>query len=130
MHSGSLPIWIGLLIVGRDLALVLASTYYRYISLPPPKTVRRYFDLTIPSVEVNPSLISKINTFLQLGLMTMSLAGSVFEFSGSMCMTVLQYIFIFIFRSVVGVTTVWSGIHYVVGRNAFRFLYKNNNKNI
>ncbi|KAL8729035.1 MAG: hypothetical protein Q9181_005146 [Wetmoreana brouardii] len=62
--KGAMP----LLILGRDVSLSLAAIYYRYISLPPPKTLARYWDFSLPSAEVHPTQISKINTALQLGL--------------------------------------------------------------
>ena len=50
------------------MALAISAIYYRWISLPPPKTFRRYWDFSLPSAEVRPTLISKYNTALQLGL--------------------------------------------------------------
>lgn len=59
---------LAVLILGRDILLSLAAIYYRYISLPPPKTLARYWDFSLPSAEVHPTGISKVNTALQLGL--------------------------------------------------------------
>ncbi|CAG8669022.1 14198_t:CDS:2, partial [Dentiscutata heterogama] len=73
-----LPIPVATIILGRDFCLILASFYYRYISLPSPKTLSRYFDISIPSAEVRPTLISKVNTALQLVLMGTTLASPVF----------------------------------------------------
>ena len=47
----------------------MSALYYRYISLPEPKTFARYWDFSLPSAEVRPTFISKVNTFLQLGLL-------------------------------------------------------------
>ncbi len=49
--------------------MAISAIYYRWISLPPPKTFARYWDFSLPSAEVRPTLISKYNTVLQLGLM-------------------------------------------------------------
>ena len=57
---------LAVLILGRDVILGLAAIYYRYISLPPPKTLARYWDFSLPSAEVRPTAISKVNTALQL----------------------------------------------------------------
>lgn len=73
------------IIVGRDLLLSLSAFYIRYTSLPHPvciplylvshalnslkKTFRRYWDFSIPSAEVHPTIISKVNTALQLLLL-------------------------------------------------------------
>lgn len=61
--------WLAVIILGRDVALGIAAIYYRWISLPPPKTFVRYWDFSLPSAEVHPTTISKYNTFLQLALM-------------------------------------------------------------
>jgi cardiolipin synthase len=62
-------VWLAVIILGRDVALAISAIYYRWISLPPPKTFARYWDFSLPSAEVRPTTISKYNTALQLGLM-------------------------------------------------------------
>ena len=75
------------IIVGRDMLLSLSAFYIRYTSLPHPvgyitflalvscalraleKTFQRYWDFSIPSAEVRPTTISKVNTALQLLLL-------------------------------------------------------------
>ena len=66
--------YLAVLILGRDGLLGLAALYYRYVSLPPPKTAARYWDFSLPSVEVRPTTVSKANTALQLGLIGATLA--------------------------------------------------------
>jgi len=61
-------VWLAAIILGRDIALAITAIYYRYISLPPPKTFARYWDFSLPSAEVHPTTISKYNTALQLAL--------------------------------------------------------------
>ncbi|KAL8708737.1 MAG: hypothetical protein Q9220_006463 [cf. Caloplaca sp. 1 TL-2023] len=78
--QGAMPLPLAVLILGRDILLSLAAIYYRYISLPPPKTLARYWDFSLPSAEVHPTGISKVNTALQLGLIgwtmgTMAIGG-------------------------------------------------------
>jgi cardiolipin synthase len=79
------PVPLATIIVGRDLLLSLSAFYIRYTSLPHPvsipqsllshglntlkKTFRRYWDFSIPSAEVRPTAISKVNTALQLLLL-------------------------------------------------------------
>ncbi|KAF1839086.1 cardiolipin synthetase [Decorospora gaudefroyi] len=67
--NGSLPMPLAALILGRDVSLALSAFYYRYASLPAPKTMARYWDFSLPSAEVHPTTISKLNTFLQLSLL-------------------------------------------------------------
>jgi cardiolipin synthase len=57
-----------LLIIGRDVALIISAFLIRYRSLPEPKTFSRYWDPRLPSAKVEPTQISKYNTFLQLVL--------------------------------------------------------------
>ncbi|CAB5182477.1 uncharacterized protein OCT59_020395 [Rhizophagus irregularis] len=109
-----LPVPIAAVILGRDIGLILSSFYYRYISLPPPKTIGRYFDISIPSAEVRPTLISKVNTALQLALMGITLASPVFGWTHAKTLTVLQY-------TVAG-TTMWSGLSYIFSKDAVRIL--------
>lgn len=66
------------MILGRDALLGLVALYYRYISLPGPKTFARYWDFSLPSAEVHPTGISKVNTALQLGLVGWTMARMAF----------------------------------------------------
>lgn len=66
--------WLAVLILGRDVGLSISAIYYRWISLPPPKTMARYWDFSLPSAEVKPTGISKVNTALQLLLVGSSIA--------------------------------------------------------
>ncbi|KAJ3055553.1 hypothetical protein HK097_010161 [Rhizophlyctis rosea] len=103
------PVPLAALIILRDVGLVFATGYYRYASLPPPKTVSRFFDPTLPSVEVQPPTISKLNTLFQLLLMGLSTAAPVFGFVNHIGLLGLQ--------GVVAVTTIWSALHYAIKKN-------------
>ncbi|RYP79996.1 hypothetical protein DL770_006421 [Monosporascus sp. CRB-9-2] len=118
--QGSLPLWLAVIILGRDIGLAIAAVYYRWISLPPPKTFLRYWDFSLPSAEVRPTTISKYNTFLQLGLMGATMVDPLITADASAAMTVLQY--------TVAVTTIWSGLSYVFRKDAVRILSENKNK--
>ncbi|KAI0227603.1 hypothetical protein L0F63_006925 [Massospora cicadina] len=102
------------LIFARDLGLVLAAFYYRYISLPPPRTPSRYLDFTIPSAEVRPTRLSKANTFLQLGLVGSTLLGAMLGVPAHPFLTGLQY--------TVAATTLGSGLSYIFSKDAVRIL--------
>ncbi|KAI0540900.1 CDP-alcohol phosphatidyltransferase-domain-containing protein [Xylaria digitata] len=115
--QGSLPIWLATIILGRDVGLGISAIYYRWISLPPPKTFTRYWDFSLPSAEVRPTTISKYNTFLQLGLMGATIVTPVVAVDVSSAMTALQYL--------VATTTVWSGLSYVFSKDAVRILSEN-----
>jgi len=79
--KGLLPMWLAVIILGRDVGLAISAIWYRYISLPPPKTFMRYWDFSLPSAEVRPTTISKVNTLLQLGLITASTAAPILPIS-------------------------------------------------
>lgn len=76
-----LPVWLAVIILGRDAGLAISAIWYRYISLPPPKTFMRYWNFSLPSAEVRPTTISKVNTLLQLGLITASTAAPILPIS-------------------------------------------------
>ncbi|KAK4334036.1 Cardiolipin synthase (CMP-forming) [Rhodotorula toruloides] len=100
-----LPLPLAVLILGRDIALSISAFYFRYASLPPPKTFARYWDFSIPSASVHPTTISKYNTFLQLLLVGASTVAPLVPWDVSTPLTALQWI--------VAGTTVWSGLSYV-----------------
>ena len=110
---------LAVLILGRDILLGLSALYYRYISLPPPRTFARYWDFSLPSAEVRPTSISKINTFLQLGLIGATMSGLAMGGLEETAQTALELSW-----WVVAATTVWSGGSYVWGKNAVRILSK------
>lgn len=79
--------------MGRDVGLAISAIYYRWISLPPPKTMARYWDFSLPSAEVRPTTISKYNTFLQMGLMGVTMINPLVSLDISTGLAALQYVF-------------------------------------
>ncbi|KAF5685281.1 CDP-diacylglycerol-glycerol-3-phosphate 3-phosphatidyltransferase [Fusarium circinatum] len=118
--KGALPIWCAGIILGRDVGLAISAIYYRWISLPPPKTFARYWDFSLPSAEVRPTTISKYNTFLQLALVGVTTAAPLLSTDLSSALTVMQY--------VVAATTIWSGASYIYTKDAVKILNKQNSK--
>ncbi|KAI8871360.1 phosphatidyl synthase, partial [Ramicandelaber brevisporus] len=111
-----LPLPLAAIILGRDLGLIISAFYFRYISLPPPKTLVRFFDVTLPSAEVRPTTISKVNTVLQVGLLAASLAAP------ATGLWELDDTWMSAFRYLVGTTTVLSGLSYVFSKDAVRIV--------
>jgi len=118
--NGTLPIWLAAIVLGRDVGLAISAIYFRWISLPPPKTMSRYWDFSLPSAEVHPTEISKINTFLQLLLI-----------GNAMLLPVLPVSFVELWNLwgvlegwyyLVGGTTVWSGLSYIGNKDAVKIL--------
>ncbi|KAL8922572.1 MAG: hypothetical protein Q9208_005075 [Pyrenodesmia sp. 3 TL-2023] len=123
--KGAMPLPLAALIIGRDVLLGLAAIYYRYISLPPPKTLARYWDFSLPSAEVHPTGISKVNTALQLGLIgwtmgTMAVGGDLGWWGPEGALGAMWYL--------VGTTTVWSGASYIYTKDAVKILSARNAK--
>ncbi|KAF9869348.1 phosphatidyl synthase [Colletotrichum karsti] len=112
--QGSLPVWLATIILGRDVGLAISAIYYRWISLPAPKTFARYWDFSLPSAEVRPTTISKYNTFLQLALVGLTTAAPVLTYDLSSPLTIMQY--------VVATTTIWSGASYIYTKDAVKIL--------
>ncbi|KAJ7491998.1 CDP-alcohol phosphatidyltransferase-domain-containing protein [Mycena latifolia] len=112
--KGLLPLPLTAIILGRDALLSLSAFYIRYTSLAPPKTFARYWDFSLPSAEVRPTEISKVNTALQLLLMGATTISPLIPMDVSVGLQGLQM--------VVGVTTVWSGLSYVFSKDAVRLV--------
>ena len=74
-HLEKSTVSLAAIILGRDAILGLVAIYIRYISLPAPKTFIRYWDFSLPSAEVRPTGISKVNTALQLALVGWTMTG-------------------------------------------------------
>lgn len=115
--KGLLPIWIAAIVLCRDIGLGTSAIYFRYISLPPPKTFARYWDFSLPSAEVHPTTISKLNTALQLALIGACLVDPVIAASGVQWMEALQAM-----QYTVATTTIWSGLSYVFSKDAVKIL--------
>ena len=52
--------WLTALYLARDTYLVLNGFKVRYVTLPPPRTFKRYWDFSHPTAVVTPSMISKV----------------------------------------------------------------------
>ena len=118
--QSALPIWLVTLILGRDVGLAISAIYIRWISLPPPKTMARYWDFSLPSAEARPTEISKYNTFFQLVVVGAAMVLPVLSqqtIEAWQLGLVNEY-----FQYFVGFTTVWSGASYLYTRDAFTIL--------
>ena len=128
-----------MLILGRDILLGMSAIYYRYISLPHPKTFARYWDFSLPSAEVRPTAISKVNTVLQLFLVgwtmsKMAFGADVTILGSQQALEAMWYAirsflesshnFLIRARSryIVGSTTIWSGASYIYTKDAVKIL--------
>ncbi|KAI0057427.1 hypothetical protein BV25DRAFT_1892645 [Artomyces pyxidatus] len=115
--KGLLPLPVAAVVLGRDVLLSLSAFYIRYTSLPQPKTFQRYWDFSIPSAEVRPTTISKVNTALQLLLMGSTTVAPLLP-----GMAVGIGVFLHGLQWTVATTTVWSGFSYIFSKDAVRVL--------
>lgn len=124
--TSQVPVYLAVLILGRDIMLGLAGVIIRYLTLPVPKTILRYFDPSIITVEVHPTKISKLNTALQMiYLGTMMVKPFVLIYLGDTYGPETQNAFLnFIqyFEYTVATTTLWSGLSYLFSRKAVKIL--------
>lgn len=115
-----IPLWLAVIILGRDVALAMSAIYFRWISLPPPKTMARYWDFSLPSAEVYPTEISKINTLLQLCLVGSAVLLPCLPLAlveGGNLQGVFEG-----WQYLVAGTTIWSGLSYVYSSDAVKIL--------
>lgn len=139
--NGAMPLSLATIILGRDVALAISAIYYRWASLPAPKTFTRYWDFSLPSAEVHPTNISKFNTFLQLVLigylLTLPLlpppaalaSPDVIDAVAATTNSAVQVDtwdgFTKLFQGLVAGTTVWSGMSYAFNKKAVKILGDN-----
>ncbi|CAK7895909.1 cardiolipin synthase (CMP-forming) [[Candida] anglica] len=124
-YASTMPLYMASLIIGRDVMLGFMAIYYRYISLPAPKTFVRYWDFSIPSASVHPTRLSKWNTGFQMiyiGLLVMKpgieslLGDSSWVESFQYGLTAFEYL--------VASTTIISGGTYLFSKDAVKFVNK------
>lgn len=121
-YMSIMPLYLAGLIIGRDVMLSFMGIYYRYITLPPPKTITRYLDFSIPTVSVHPNLLSKVNTGLQMvyiGSLVLQPAIEALMYDdwiGNFHLALQG------FEILVATTTFLSGCTYVFSKNAIKFI--------
>lgn len=89
LWSGLLPWPLVTLIVGRDLLLVGGTFYYR---LKTKDATSGFFDTSDSGAfEVKPSMLSKVNTALQLSLFGFALTNAAWQIPGDQALNLLWY---------------------------------------
>jgi cardiolipin synthase len=90
VYTGHIPVWLGVLVIVRDVVIVGGATLYNFLIRP---------------VEGEPTRISKLNTALQLLFVLFVLSRAAFGWPDQISVTVLG--------AAIVVTVVISGIDYV-----------------
>uniref|UniRef100_A0A0N5C040 cardiolipin synthase (CMP-forming) n=1 Tax=Strongyloides papillosus TaxID=174720 RepID=A0A0N5C040_STREA len=107
-YSGLIPWQLTGLVLARDISLITGGFIKRYQILQKPITLQRFFDPSVDPVEMKPTLMSKINTALQLSLVAFSLTAPIFDFTNHPALTALCW--------VTAYTTLHSGLQYIGGK--------------
>jgi cardiolipin synthase len=115
-YCNLLPLWLTSMIVFRDVFLIGAGFVIRYQSLPPPRTLSRYFDVTHATAELAPTFVSKVNTAVQLVTVATTLGAPIWNYLDHPYLHGLWYL--------TGVTTALAALSYIVHKDTYRFLSK------
>lgn len=104
--SGAISPTLAALVISRDATLIGASVYARHITRV--KGEPFFNTSTVSNVSVEPTLLSKANTVLQMGLVTTTLAGLAMEIP----MLTVGSVFMDSLSLATGITTAWSFVDY------------------
>jgi len=113
-YGNLLPIWLSAMVICRDLFLITAGFVIRFVSLPPPKTLSRYFDATHVTAKLEPTLISKVNTAVQLLAIGASLGAPIWGYIDHTNLHGLWYL--------TGVTTLVAALSYVLQKDTYKIM--------
>lgn len=113
-YSGLLPIWLTFMILFRDVFLIGAGFVIRFKSLPPPRTLTRYFDATHATAQLAPTFISKVNTVIQLFTVGITLGAPIWNYIDHPYLHGLWYL--------TGFTTACAAMSYITKKNTYKFL--------
>ena len=115
--TGMMPIQLALIILARDISLILFSLYVRFRTLEAPVTLHKFVNVKkYASVQVEADYISKVNTLLQLALITFTLPSCVFGYVDSELLCYLRY--------VTGFTTILSAMSYLYKGGSYKLVKK------
>jgi cardiolipin synthase len=112
-YADLLPLWLTLIVFGRDTMLMIGACAIRYRSLSAPRSVGKFFSPSLTTIEVHPTTLSKANTAFQLLLVATALTGSAFP--SYQCVPLIEAL-----SWLTAITTVTSGAQYAFSRKAIR----------
>ncbi|CAH2353187.1 cardiolipin synthase (CMP-forming) [[Candida] railenensis] len=124
-YNSTMPLYLATLIIGRDVMLGFMALYYRFVSLPQPRTFLRFWDFSIPSASVHPTTLSKWNTGFQMVYIgsLMLRPGIEMMLVDSEWISALDY-FLTGFGYLVASTTFISGATYLFSKDAVKIIGK------
>lgn len=120
-YSNIIPVYLATLIIGRDVLLSFWAFYIRYSTMKEPKTIKNFIDFRNSSVSVQPSLLGKVNTGLQMVYVGSLVMRPGIEMVLGIGEADLNLIFQF-FEYIVASTTVLSGLGYFISGGGIKYL--------
>jgi len=115
--AGTIPIYLTVLIFTRDLILLSCGFYIRYLSIPSPRTLNKFFNPSLATVQISPTFLSKLNTAIQLTFIAYCLVSLVYVDLSNV--TFFDY-----FCKSTATSTVISGLSYLFTKNTYKFKLK------
>lgn len=112
--TSSMPMYVGAVIVGRDVMLSGMAFWLRFRALPAPKTAARFFDMSIVTHTANPNTLGKVNTALQMAY----IGGLVLQPALDLLLAAGTLPFFDCLGVLVAATTLASGASYALRRGA------------
>lgn len=106
-----------ILIIARDVLLLISGLIIRFISLPQPRTWSKFSDLSLATVKLSPTLLSKFNTVLQLSLIGLTLL--------SQSTNLINHIYLQYLWYLTALTTFASGVSYWRSKGTYQFIKPN-----
>ncbi|XP_049548005.1 probable cardiolipin synthase (CMP-forming) [Anopheles darlingi] len=110
------PLWLTAVVVFRDVLLISAGFVIRYVSLPKPRTLSRYFDATHATAQLAPTFISKLNTAVQMVAVAATLGAPIFDYGNHDYLQGLWYL--------TGFTTLAAAVSYFTSKDTYKILRK------
>ncbi|VDN56144.1 unnamed protein product [Dracunculus medinensis] len=89
-----IPILLTIIVLLRDILLISGGLVKRYQMIESPVTFRKFFDPSVSPLRVAPTLISKLNTVLQISVVLTSTVSPILGFVDS---AILNYLWFFEF---------------------------------
>jgi len=116
-YCGLFPVWLSAMVISRDAFLIAAGFVIRYISLPQPRTLSRYFDATHATAKLEPTFISKVNTGVQLFAIGTSLGAPIWAYIDHSALHGLWYL--------TGATTLAAALSYILQKDTYKIIRQN-----
>ncbi|KRY52919.1 putative cardiolipin synthase 1 [Trichinella britovi] len=108
-----IPALLTIVVIARDVCLITTGLYLRLSTMRSfDQSLGSVFHFSTQTVKITPTILSKINTFMQFALVTATLIKPIGNYDLQTTLNILSWI--------TGFTTVTSGIQYAFSKTAFQ----------